>query len=154
MRDCYTALLGPEALRGELSKMLGTVPMVIGNGEILDHRLTFKHRRTAGVMATMEPAPGETVDVMVFWLKYYELRRLERRLGYPLWIRRGTYDALIEGKHITRVTAYYVPGREEEPGEKLVKQMEQLYRENAWDLEKLRRAQDRSGAARCPLRLL
>ena len=131
----YTGLYGPEALRGELQMMLGTIPRIIGNGTIPDYKLTFSCRRGVGIVPSMEPAQGKELPLMVFHLEYYELRRLERRLGYPMGIRRATFDGLIEGIHPERIVTYYVPLNRAHgaPSDRLYEQMRRLYQENAWD---------------------
>ena len=143
----YLALYGPEARKNEMARMFGYVPMIIGQGELLDTKLSFADRRFHGEAPTIETAPGENTPCIVYWLEYYEQRRLERRLGYPLGIARGTYYASIEGTEPIKVLAYYVPGTRQRisPGEELIGQMTDLYEQNGWDTEHLGHVVTHSG---------
>lgn len=130
----YIALYGPEARRGDIELMFGCLPVMIGNCRIEGQKLSFAHRRGGKIVPTIVPG-DEGVEAMVYMVRYYQQRRLERRLGYPMGIQRGTFDSVIEDKHPCRVMAYYVPliRPHGKPDEATIKALRELYAENDWD---------------------
>lgn len=149
----YIALYGPEARREDIERMFGCLPRMIGNCEIQGMVLSFANRRgDRGTVPTIIPGDGVT-DAMIFHCEYYQQRRLERRLWYPMGIQRGTFDSIVEGKHPCRVMTYYVPliRPRGEPDEALVRKMEELYRENAWDARRLETAIETSKTSKEPV---
>ena len=141
----YIALYGPEARREEMQSMFGCLPTIIGNCEIEGYVLSFAHRRGGGIVPTMIPGDG-AVDAIIYWVEYYQQRRLERRLGYPMGIQRGSYDSIVEHAHPCRTLAYSVPliRPHGAPDAETVSAMEETYRENGWNLERLYKAVEAS----------
>lgn len=113
---------------------------VIGTSVVPDHKLVFRGRPD-GAVATIEPAKGSSVPVLVWEISKQDERNLDIYEGFPRFYVKKDYQIELEGKTVTAMAYIMTPGHVEGiPSRYYFNVIAEGYREFGFDLAFLQKS--------------
>ena len=111
---------------------------VIGTSVIPDHKLVFRGH-PEGAVATIEPAKGSSVPVLVWKISKRDEAHLDMYEGFPRFYVKKDYKIKLDGKTVTAMAYVMTPGHVEGlPSRYYFNVIAEGYREFGFDLAFLR----------------